>query len=165
MKKDRCSQEHERSVWKVKYVRAANLVVYQPQMSHIDHRTTSDARRTKAAWAHSNTRAQEPQNTEEATQHMVHILDAKYEKADLQAVVRDNCSHLNPIQQGKLLELLTEFEPLFDGTLGDWRTEPVSFQLKKGVKPYHGRAFPVPRIHKETLMKEVQRQCELGVLE
>jgi hypothetical protein len=121
--------------------------------------------RTKAAWAHNNTRAQEPQSTEEATQRMVRILDAKYEKADLQAVVRDNCSHLNPIQQGKLLELLTEFEPLFDGTLGDWRTEPVSFQLKEGVKPYHGRAFPVPRIHKETLMKEVQRQCELGVLE
>jgi len=118
--------------------------------------------RTKAAWAHNNTRAQEPQSTEEATQRMVRILDAKYEKADLQAVVKDNCSHLNPIQQGKLLELLTEFEPLFDGTLGDWRTEPVSFQLKEGVKPYHGRAFPVPRIHKETLMKEVQRQCELG---
>ena len=88
--------------------------------------------RTKAAWAHNNTRAQEPQSTEEATQRMVRILDAKYEKADLQAVVRDNCSHLNQIQQGKLLELLTEFEPLFDGTLGDWRTEPVSFHLRKG---------------------------------
>jgi hypothetical protein len=25
---------------------------------------------------------------------------------------------------------------LFDGTLGDWKTKPVSFQLKEEVSPY-----------------------------
>jgi hypothetical protein len=35
-----------------------------------------------------------------------------------------------------LLELLTEFDELFDGTLGDWKTEPVPFEVKEGVKPY-----------------------------
>jgi hypothetical protein len=54
---------------------------------------------------------------------------------------------------------------LFDGTLGDWKTKPVSFQLKEGVLPYHGRAFPVPKVHKETIIKEVERLCQLGVLE
>jgi hypothetical protein len=54
---------------------------------------------------------------------------------------------------------------LFDGTLGDWKTKPVSFQLKEGVSPYHGRAFPVPKVHKETIIKEVERLCQLGVLE
>jgi hypothetical protein len=54
---------------------------------------------------------------------------------------------------------------LFDGTLGDWKTKPVSFQLKEGVSPYHGRAFPVSKVHKETIIKEVERLCELGVLE
>jgi hypothetical protein len=54
---------------------------------------------------------------------------------------------------------------LFDGTLGDWKTKPVSFQLKEGVLPYHGQAFPVPKIHKDTIMKEVERLCQLGVLE
>jgi hypothetical protein len=39
-----------------------------------------------------------------------------------------------------LLELLTEYEPLFDGTLGAWKTIPVSFELKEGAIPYHGRA-------------------------
>ena len=30
--------------------------------------------------------------------------------------------------------------------------------------PYHGKAFPVPHIHKETLKKEVERLEEIGVL-
>jgi hypothetical protein len=54
---------------------------------------------------------------------------------------------------------------LFNGTLGDWKTKPVSFQLKEGVSPYHGQAFPVPKIHKETIKKEVERLCQLGILE
>jgi hypothetical protein len=54
---------------------------------------------------------------------------------------------------------------LFDGTLGDWKTKLVSFQLKKGVSPYHGPAFPVPKIHTETLIKDVERLVKLGVLE
>jgi hypothetical protein len=64
-----------------------------------------------------------------------------------------------------LLELLTDYEPLFDGTLGAWKTTPVSFELKEGARPYHGRAFPIPRVHKETIMKEIRRLIELGVLE
>jgi hypothetical protein len=57
------------------------------------------------------------------------------------------------------------YESLFDGTLGDWKTKPVSFQLKKGVSPHHGQAFPVPKVHKETIKTEVERLCQLGVLE
>ncbi len=81
-------------------------------------------------------------------------MDAKYEKAGLQAVVRVNCTHLSPDQQKKLLEVLTELEDLFDGTLGDRKTEPVSFELKEDTTPYHGRPYPFPKVHKETLTKE-----------
>ncbi len=65
----------------------------------------------------------------------------------------------------KLLQLLKKYELLFDGTLGDWKTKPVSFQLKEGVSPYHGQAFPLPKVHKEPIIKEVERLCKLGVLE
>jgi hypothetical protein len=41
----------------------------------------------------------------------------------------------------------------------------VSFQIKEGVSLYHGQAFPVPKIHKETLVKEVERLVKLGVLD
>jgi hypothetical protein len=110
--------------------------------------------------------AMEPQSTQGATKHVTQILDAKYQKADLQSIVRDNCKHLSADQQKKLLQLLKKYVLLFDGTLGDWKTKPVSFQLRKeGVSPYHGQAFPVPKIHKDTVMKEVERLCKLGVLE
>ncbi len=59
--------------------------------------------------------------------------------------------------------MLTEFEELFDGTLGDWKTEPISFELKDSVKPYHGRAYPVPKSQKESTIKDLNRVCELGV--
>jgi hypothetical protein len=72
------------------------------------------------------------------------ILDAKYEKADLPAIVRENCSHLTASDKEKLLSVLLKFEPLFDGTLGDWKLPPVSFELKEGMKPYHGRPYPIP---------------------
>jgi hypothetical protein len=82
--------------------------------------------------------AMEPQSTQDATKRVTRILDAKYQKADIQSIVRDNCKHLCADQQKKLLQLLKKYKPLFDCTLGDWKTKPVSFQLKEGVSPYHG---------------------------
>jgi hypothetical protein len=109
--------------------------------------------------------AMEPQSTQDASKHVTWILDANYKRADLQSIVKDKCNHLTANQQKKLLQLLTKYKSLFDGTLGDWKTKPVSFQLKEGVSPYHGQAFPVPKVHKETIKKEVDRLCQLGVLE
>ncbi len=114
---------------------------------------------------HNHSLAMEPQSTQDATKRATQILDAKYSKADLQSVVRDNYKHLKVYQQKKLLQLLKKYESLFDGTLGDWKTKPVSFQLKEGASPYHSQAFPVPKIQKDTLIKEVDRLVKLGVLE
>ena len=63
-----------------------------------------------------------------------------------------------------LLSLLLDFESLFDGTLGDWNRPPVSIEMKDGAKPYHGRPYPIPQIHKATLMKEIDRLMGIGVL-
>ena len=63
------------------------------------------------------------------------------------------------------LGIILEFEDLFDGSLNDCYTKPVSFQLKEGSQPYHGRAFPIPQVHKETIMNEIKQLIELGVLE
>jgi hypothetical protein len=97
-----------------------------------------------------------PHSTQDATNRATHILDAKYSKADLQSIVKDNCKHLSTNQQKKLLQFLKKYEMLFDGTLGDWKTKPVSFKLKEGVSPYHSQAFPAPKIHKHTIIKEVE---------
>jgi hypothetical protein len=52
---------------------------------------------------------------------------------------------------------------LFDGTLGDWNLPPVSFELKEGIKQYHGRPYPIPHRHKAVLMKEIKGLCNIGV--
>ncbi len=72
--------------------------------------------------------AMEPQSTQDATKRVARILDAKYKKADLQSIVQNNCKHLSADHQKKLLQLLKKYKSLFDGTLGDWKTKPVSFQ-------------------------------------
>jgi hypothetical protein len=87
--------------------------------------------------------AMELHSTQDATNHVMQILDAKYEKADLQSIVRDDCKHLSTNQQMRLMQLPKKYEMLFEGTLGDWKTKPVSFQLREGVSLYHGKAFPV----------------------
>ncbi len=92
------------------------------------------------------------------------ILVAKYDKADLPSIVKNNCVHLSTLHRNLLLVLLLKFEELFDGTLRDWKLLPVSFELKEGAKPYHGRPYPIPKIHKANLMKEIDRLILIGVL-
>jgi hypothetical protein len=90
----------------------------------------------------------------------VKILDnTKYEKADLPAIIRENCSHLTASNREKLVSVLLKFKALFDGTFGDWKLLPVSFELKEGMKPYHGRPYPIPHKHKAILMKKKSNCC------
>ena len=106
----------------------------------------------------------EPKSTREATKRTIEILDAKYEKANLAEIVNEYCAHLHSRQQVQLLSVLREFEELFDGTLGDFDTDPVSLRLNKDAKPYHGRPYPIPHSQLAVFKKEVERLCELGVL-
>ena len=48
---------------------------------------------------------------------MSSILDAKYEKADLEKVAKET-PHLSKKEQSKLKKLLQKYEELFDGTIG-----------------------------------------------
>ena len=121
------------------------------------------------AWVLNNSiyqsTSKESQSLLEATKCLIEILDAKYEKANLRAITKMGClNYLSATERNKLLQLLQDFEELFDGTLGDWDCNPVSLQLKAGAQPYHGRSFPIPKKHVETLKKETQRLCDLGVL-
>ena len=40
----------------------------------------------------------------------------------------------------------------------------IIIELKEEIKPYHAKAFPIPRIHEETLKREVERLVKIGVL-
>jgi hypothetical protein len=62
-----------------------------------------------------------------------------------------------------LLALLLKYKELFDGMLGDWKLPPVSIELKEGTMPYHGRPYPILKVHKATLMKEIDQLVAIGV--
>ena len=117
----------------------------------------------------------------EATDRTMGILDATYEKADLpkairkncsyvsssektkllkllqKQVIRENCDHLSSSEKVKLLKLLQKYEESFDGSLGDFQTDPVRLDLNLGAKPYHGKAFPFPHTQKSVFKREVER--------
>ena len=60
--------------------------------------------------------------------------------------------------------MLLKYETLFDGNLGDWNRPPISIELKEGAKPFHGKPYPIPQIHKATLIKEINRLILIGVM-
>ena len=83
---------------------------------------------------------------------MVKILNSTYAKAELKKVA-NNKTQLNDEERTMLLSLLEDFEHLFDGTLGDWATEPGNLELNLYSKPFDSRYYPVPKINKWKISK------------
>ena len=106
---------------------------------------------------------QETAVVEDAMDRIKRILDAKYDPADLNQVA-ESCDHLNTQEKQLLRNLLEKYKSLFDGTLGQWKNETLEIELKSGATPYHARAFPIPKIHENTLRMEVERLCKEKVL-
>ena len=91
-----------------------------------------------------------------AIKHTTKNLDANYEKADLEKLVIEECKLLHKGEKELLLKLLREYETLFDGALRNFKTLSVSLEVKNGEQSSHSKAFTIPKIHKETLKKEIQ---------
>jgi len=106
----------------------------------------------------------EPESVGKASKRVMRILDATYNKADLKSII-DSCTYLTSEYCEKLFKLLKKFESLFDGTLGDWKTRPVHLDLIPGSKPYHGKAYPIPKIYEKTLKTELARLEKIGVIQ
>ena len=98
---------------------------------------------------------------DDATERIKSILNAKYEKADIDKVV-ESCTHLNWSQQRQLANLLVEHEELFDGKLGCYKVSKYNIKLKEDATPYHAKPLPVPKVHEKTLRAEIERLCDIG---
>jgi hypothetical protein len=104
----------------------------------------------------------DPETTDAA--RIQSIIDVKYAPQDIDAIVAE-CVHLVPKERDGLHKLLTKFESLFDGTLGEWKTEPIDLEIKDpNAKPYHARAYPVPQSQELKLKQEIDRLVGYGVL-
>jgi hypothetical protein len=97
------------------------------------------------------------------TRRTMEILDVKYKKADLNAVV-SKCTHISIKERTALLKLLLRYEDLFDGTLGTWNGPEIDLKVTKDAVPYFAKPFPVTQIHERTLKIEIDRLVKLGVL-
>ena len=60
-----------------------------------------------------------------STKQLRVLLDAKYEKSDLNKVTENQFQHLTEVQHNELLKLKKIKKELFDGKLDTWKTDPV----------------------------------------
>jgi len=98
---------------------------------------------------------EEPELVQLAQSRATTILDSDYKKTEIPELLRD-IKHRDRKQKQNLVTLLTKFEDLFDGTLGDFQIE-VDFELKQRTKPSAQRPYPVAQAHYKTLRKEIER--------
>ena len=66
---------------------------------------------------------------------MIKILDSDYRKANLKTVVA-GAKHLTTKKKEQLHKLSTKYESIFDGTLGEWKTDPIDLELTEGATPH-----------------------------
>ena len=57
------------------------------------------------------------------------ILDAKYEKVDIEELIKEHCSHLNKTQQDQLKEVFLKYDKLFDRVLKEYPGQPYAYWL------------------------------------
>ena len=101
-------------------------------------------------------------STIESTERLVKILNSAFSKADLEQV-SDNATQMNAEEIIRLLRLLTYFEDLIEGTIGDWDTETIDVELKPYSKPFSCKYCSVPRINKGAFRKELQHLVKIGI--
>ena len=97
------------------------------------------------------------------TKIMKRILDAKNTNTDLETIAKSS-NPLDPQEINELYTLLKKYECLFDGNLGTLHGKPYDIKLKPDAEPYHGKTFPVPRIHKLTFKQELDQLEALKVI-
>jgi hypothetical protein len=97
------------------------------------------------------------------TCYAVEILDAKYEKIEVDEVT-DQLNHLNLQQKEDLKKLLQEQTNLVDGTLGVYPHRKFHIDLVPGAVAKHAQPYPVPVIHLAAFKKELLYLVEIGFL-
>ena len=84
-------------------------------------------------------------------------------RADIKTIT-ESSTHIDPQERNELYTLLKKYECLFDVNQVTWHGKPYDITLKPYAEPYHGKHFPVPRIHELTLQQELDRIEYLKVI-
>ena len=84
-----------------------------------------------------------------------------YEQANLSNGVP---THLKKAKKKQLLDLLFDYEHMFQGRLACLPGKPVHIDLHARAKPFHGCTFSVPKAYKKLLCNKIQCLLDLGVI-
>jgi transposase InsO family protein len=96
--------------------------------------------------------------------HSREILPSKYETiSPFEVAARQ--THLTKLQQSDLATLLGKFPKLFSNELKTYPHRKIHIDLKPGSVPVASRPYPVPKHHEAVFKQELQRLCDIGVLE
>jgi transposase InsO family protein len=102
---------------------------------------------------------------DENEEHAQEIYDNTYGKVDFSLLAKQQ-KHLPLHQQNMLHDLWNDYQDLFQGNLGEWPDEEIDIELLPDSSPYHCvRPIRIPRIHYETIKKEVDRLLSINVLQ
>ena len=91
-------------------------------------------------------------------------LNADYSATDIKEHVQ-SLNHSNQKEKDMLQETLQRHPTLFSGGLGTLKIKPIHIELKDGAKPYHHRAYPIPKSIEATIKKEMGRLTGIEVFE
>lgn len=86
------------------------------------------------------------------------VLDVTGKEIDFEKLVPKD--HLNLEQQDRLLGILKSYRVVNVQAIGKLNRTPYVLPVKPGCKPY-----PIPKIHRDAVYREVERLIQLGVLE
>jgi hypothetical protein len=92
------------------------------------------------------------------------IKGSLYEQRDPHHVAEQQ-THLSTSQRQELAQLLVQFPKLFSGKLGCFPNKKFHLELQTGAKPFHCCLHPVLKHHEQVFKDELQRLCDIGVLE
>jgi Retroviral aspartyl protease len=90
------------------------------------------------------------------------MLAANYKSTSISEMIP---IHLSAGQKQQLTSVLQCYEELFIGKLGLMPGKPVHLELiDKNIKPYHGKAYPVPQSMLKIFKEEINRLCHIGAI-
>ena len=85
------------------------------------------------------------------------------QKTDLKTIA-ESSTNLDLQEINDIYTLLNKYECLFHGNLGTCYVKPYDIKIKPDAEPYHGKPFPVPRIHELTFKQELDQLEALKVI-
>jgi hypothetical protein len=73
-------------------------------------------------------------------------------------------THLTLNEREKLLNVLIDFQALFQGKEGNCNTAPIQLELIPGCKPFYRKPFSIPKAYQQVTKDEIAQLERIGLL-